>query len=56
MSLMDTIVLTLFNVAACLLFPKLLSTILSAKSKQTLISQGAINSQESNTSEVPSLL
>jgi hypothetical protein len=56
MSLMDTIALTIFNVAACLLFPKLLSSLLSAKPKQIFTSQGSISSKHSNTSEVPSPL
>ncbi|WP_179198170.1 hypothetical protein [Nostoc sp. T09] len=53
MSFIDCILLTLINTVACLAFPKLLSMILTLKTKKTAPSPTPITAPESG-SEVPS--
>jgi hypothetical protein len=53
MRLIDGILLTLLNTVACLAFPKLLSMIWAAKTKNTEPSPLPVQAQESS-SEIPS--
>ncbi len=53
MSFIDCILLTLINTVACLAFPKLLSMILTPKTKKAASSPTPITASESS-SEIPS--
>jgi hypothetical protein len=55
MSLLDGLLLTLINTAACLVLPKLLSVILADKTKPESQSQAMMESPASS-SEIPSLV
>ena len=53
MSFIDCILLTLINTVACLAFPKVLSVILTARTKKTAPTPNSVTSLESS-SEIPS--
>lgn len=55
MSFIDCILLTLINTLACLVFPKLLSMILAAKTRKPTLSPTSITTPESSPEiEIPS--
>ncbi|GAA6619538.1 hypothetical protein [Scytonema sp. NUACC26] len=53
MSLMDGLLITLFNTVACIIFPKLVSVILTQKPKPTASTQANLAANETG-SGVPS--
>ncbi|BAY12032.1 hypothetical protein NIES2098_52180 [Calothrix sp. NIES-2098] len=55
MSFIDCILLTIANTVACLAFPKLLSMVLTPKTKKTIPSSTPITAAESSSEiEIPS--